>query len=101
MESHLRAAHVAFWNRLMPGLMARRDEWLAGGGARQPSAAVVWTLAVACVILLGVVGVLTAVQVRHSMIARRTRGAPAAAAAGCKLVVGTAGEKQVNNSGTC
>ena len=112
MESHLRAEHVAFWNRLIPNLLARREVWMAGGSSSWVASsafltAELWTLAAACVVLLGIVAVLGALQVRHSMRARRRRraavGGGSSAAAGCKLTVGTAAvsEKQFNSSGTC
>ena len=104
MESHLRADHVAFWNRLIPTMLEQREEWMAAGSWQRSSGVLtvgLWTLVVACVVLLAVIAVLGAVQARHSMLARRTRGAAPVAAAGCKPVGGTATEKQFSNSGTC
>lgn len=110
MESHLRADHVAFWNRLIPTMLAQREDWMAGRSLDESFAlmtAGLWSLVVACVVLLLIIAVLVVLQVRHSMRAKRRRmgaavgGGPTAA--GCKLTVGTAAvrEKQFNNSGTC
>ena len=99
MQAHLRATHVAFWNRLIPAMLAQRQAWMAGGSTQRASAVPAvwfWTLAGACGALLVVVVVLGVVQARQS----RRRGAPAAAA-GYKLAVGTAREKPLANSGTC
>ena len=77
MDAHLRAAHVAFWNRLIPTMLGRRQAWMAGAGSAQRSSAVLtvalWSLAVACVLLLAVIAALGTVLARQSMLARRTR----------------------------
>jgi len=109
MMSHLRADHVAFWNRLIPTLLTQREEWMASHswhGSLAFTTAGLWTLAVVCVVLLGVVAVLVVLQVRHSKLRRRQMGAAVGGgpiAAGCKPAVGTAAvtAKQFNNSGTC
>ena len=102
MESHLRADHVAFWNRVIPTMLEHREEWMEARSWQRSFAVLtagLGTLAAACVLLVVIVAVLGAVLARHSMLARRTRRA--AAAAGCKPAVGTATEKQFINSGSC
>jgi len=110
MRSYLRADQVAFWNRLIPTLMARRDAWL-GDGAWYRSVGglttVLWSLAAVCVVLVAAVAFLSALQVRHCRKSRRRATGTAVgrgtAAAGCKPAVETAAvaEKHFNNSGSC
>jgi len=88
MMSHLRADHVAFWNRLIPTMLAHREEWMASRSWRESFAvltAALWTLAAVCVVLLLIITVLGVLQVRHSMLAKRRKkgtavgGGPSAA----------------------
>jgi len=88
MRTHLRANHVAFWNRLIPTLLAHRADWLASRPWHESFGlitAVLWALAVLCVVLLVVIVVLGALLARNSK--RRKMGAAVgggAAGVGCK-----------------
>ena len=78
MESHLRANHVAFWNRLIPTMLAHSEDWMSASSWQKSldlMTAGLWTLAVVCVVLFGVTAVLGVLQIRHSMLARRKKGA--------------------------
>jgi len=98
MESHLRAEHVAFWNHLIPTMLARQQDWMSWDHHRSAVAWMnvgFWTLVVVCVVLLALTAGLAATQARHSMLARRRKrggatvsgGSHQAGAPGCKRAV--------------
>jgi len=94
MEAHLRADHVAFWNWLIPTMLAQREDWMSARSWQEPLAvmkAALWTVSVVCVLLTGVTAVLGTLQVRHSMLARRRKKGGAVGGGsggpGCKLAV--------------